>query len=121
MKKPTQAVKDLIPDSWTLIRKWLGIKRTGDDIDMPEQERKVFAQLYKLSQKTLAAYAIEADGFRVNAEKAKTKHKRDLYQRKFNNVKKKFQEELTRFHNLQTIVDTHGIEIPDDEKGEEEK
>ena len=116
-----KSVKDLIPDSWTLIRKWLGIKRTGDDIDMPDTERKAFIQLYKLSRKTLALYAAEADGHLKKRDSAKTKHKADLFDRKFNNVKKKFQEELGRFNALQNIVDEHGIEIPeDDEKGEEE-
>ena len=111
---------DILNNAAKLIRKWLGIKRTGDDIDMPEAERQAFKQLYLLSQKTLALYMSEADGFMTKSKEAKKKHTRDLYQRKFNNTKAKFQEELGRFNNLQAIVDEHGIDVSTEkEEGEE--
>jgi len=106
----------LIDNAWTLIRKWLGIKRTGDDIDMPDAERDAFAQLYKLSKQTLALYMSEADDYMSKSKEAKTHHKRDLYKRKFNNTKKKFQAELGIFNNLQGIVDDHNIDVKQKEK-----
>ena len=112
----------LLEDASKLVRKWLGIKRAGDEADMPEMERMAFAQLYKLSQKTLALYAKEADEYLTKAKEAKTNHKRDLYQRKFNNVKTKFQDELGRFNNLNSIIEEHGIDVSEkSEEGEESK
>lgn len=101
----------LIDNAFMLIRKWLGIQRTGDDVDMPDPERKVFKQLYKLSKQTLALLMAEADGYMSKSKEGKTKHKRDLFKRKFNNTKKKFQAELGIFNNLQSIVDDHDIDV----------
>ena len=44
---------------------------------------------------------------------AKTTHKKDFYQRKFNKVKPKFQDELKRLYQLHHIMSLNGIEVGD--------
>ena len=100
------------------IRKWL-----NSDEPMPDDIRIIFQSLYELTNKSMIAYAAEFAQQRQDAEYAKTKHKADFYLRKSNKTRRKFQDELSRLHQLKTIMDDNKIDIPEPkkpkEKGEE--
>ena len=98
-----------------LIKKWFGKK----DPDMPEEAKAAFRALYRLSQKTLAAYVAEADTLQKKIDAAKTAPKKNLYKRKFNKVKKKFQDELGRLNQIDQIMKDNNIDPPTNEDEEE--
>ena len=96
-----------------LIKKWL-----KSDKPMPDEIKIVFRTLYELTNKSMLAYATEAVQYKQNAENAKTKHKADLYMRKFKKTRKKFQDELHRLNQTISIMKDNGIDIPKPETGE---
>lgn len=100
-------IKDLL-NPFHLIKYWLG----NNDEPMPDEIKVVFNSLHELTQQSMMSYAQEANTFMVKRSAAGTRHSRRLYERKFNKVKKKFQDELQRLHQIETIMKENNIDIP---------
>lgn len=102
----------------TLIKKWW-----KSDEPMPDEIKIVFRSLYELTNQSMIAYAVEFAKYRKDADEAKTKAKADLFMRKSNKTRKKFQDELSRLNQIKSIMDENKIDIPEPkkpkEKGEE--
>ena len=91
-----------------LIKKWLGKK----DEEMPENIKAAFHMLYKLTNKSMLVYATTSMDNHDKSKKSKTKHKKDLYNRKFKKNRKRFQDELHRLNQIITIMNDNNIDIP---------
>ena len=89
---------------------------------MPDEVKIVFSSIHELTQKSMMAFAQEANGHMVKGKESGTRHGRRLYERKFAKVKKKFQDELQRLHQIESIMKENKIDIPKQvELGEESK
>lgn len=84
--------------------------------ELPEEVVENFKRLFKLTANSLALYAKEANDYQNKIHESKTKPKKDLYQKKFNKVKQKFQDELARAIQLKHIIDENNISLDDEDK-----
>jgi hypothetical protein len=82
---------------------------------IPPEDVKVLKQVYLTTAAEVAIIAAQATRFQRNISEAKTKHKRDLYERKFNKIRPKFQDELIRLQQAKQILDDNGIIVEDSE------
>tara|TARA_S200002703_G_C3662152_1_gene203366 strand:+ start:237 stop:584 length:348 start_codon:yes stop_codon:yes gene_type:complete len=85
--------------------------------EVPEEDAINFKRLFRLSANALAAYMVEANEYQLKLAEAKTKPKRDLYTKKFNKVRDKFQDELHRLNQLNHIMKENDISLDDDDEG----
>lgn len=80
-------------------------------LPVPAADAEVLKTLHDVTVQSLLLYATEATKFHKNMSAAKTKHKIDLYQRKFNKIKPKFQDELARLLQIEQIMKDNGIKL----------
>lgn len=82
---------------------------------IPDDEMAVLKISYITTSNIVADLAKQATVCKKNIAEAKNQHKRDFYNRKFDKIKPKFQDELQRLHQIKQILDDNNITVDDSE------
>jgi len=78
---------------------------------VPAADAEALKTLHDVTVQSLLMYATVATKYTKTIAEAKTNHKRDLYERKFNKIKPKFQDELARLLQIEQIMKDNKIKL----------
>lgn len=86
--------------------------------DVPLEDAEVFRGLRSLALQSISVLVIEADELQGKIKESQTKPKKDLYTKKFNKVKEKFQDEIARLVQIEHTMKENNIPFdpPEDEQ-----
>ena len=76
---------------------------------VPDQDKEALLELHRLTSLSVRQYLKEAKQFQEMAKNAKTSYKKEYYGKKFLKLRPKFQDELTRLHQIEHILKENGI------------
>lgn len=95
---------------WASIIKWFR-RKFNIRPPIPAADAESLKILHGVTEQSLLIYATEATKITKIISEAKTNHKKDLYQRKFNKIRPKFQDELARLLQIEQIMKDNGIKL----------
>lgn len=85
---------------------------------IPDADSLALQEVYSATELMVANLSAEATKFMKNMKEAKTQHKKDFYQRKFDRIKPKWQDEVNRLFQMKHILDENNIPLPPIDKKE---
>lgn len=85
--------------------------KSEEEIAQFEAEMAHFKRAYRLTVNSMAILVRDANELQTKIAESKTAPKKELYTKKFNKVKEKFQDELARMVQLEHILKENGIDV----------
>lgn len=81
----------------------------SEENSVPAEDAEVFRGLRSLALQSMSVLIREAEEIQTKIKESKTKPKKDLYTKRFNKVKNKFQDEVARLTQIEHTMKENGI------------